>query len=700
MTFSRRDYGDAVAPGHSGLTDDEVYEMQEAFNLFDTNGTGTVDPREIKCAMQSLGIDKKHPLVFQIISDLEKSGSTQVDFNDFLESITLKLGNRDSKEGIKRIFNLLDHDNTGSISFKNLKKLANELGEFIPDEELRDMIHRWLPGPPSENRAGKRTQCDPVVAHVVAAAENLELESARGHALDEAVDLVGLARGLAHLRHDDVAVQVPIYDRVALDADEAVLLGVVEPVASAASANDALKLVAHLRVLHGAVGKVHVDVPGGVGHHHGDVGVEDGKVELAHVAADPLALGNLVHGGAKGNLALHLVVHEAAGLDVAASVEVGAVAELQQGVGQDDALEVDLFAVEGHGVLHPAFRVGAEDADLPEAALLLQLEVRDAGHLPRGVLVEGPVERVEVVGEIAGGGGEGGGRSRVVSAVHRTALACTTSVGTFIVAISAIGIGVGRICRERVAEIHGALSFAVAKQEALQQLPVRIKHVQDAVVDVEVDERVVELELARRGRLWFLERVVVGVHGRPLGLPVADVILALVSFSFVVVRVGYINNGALPATGGPALGLGGLLLGGGWLLEVAHVEVLQDGAQRPDVAHRVEPQLVRALEVLAHAAPELVDVEGKSPGLMKRQQVLRDHENEVEHGEDVAVRADAQEGNLFLSLPEGAVSFVAAAPADVPRPPVWPGLRRVISQPASGTVLAFARLAGPRRPRA
>ncbi|KAK1444862.1 calmodulin 1 like protein [Babesia gibsoni] len=142
MSYNRREFGSPAGAGHPGLTDDEVFEMQEAFNLFDTNGTGTIDPREIKCAMQSLGIDRKNHLVFQIVSDLEKSGSTQIDFNDFLDSITLKLGNRDSKEGIKRIFNLFDQDNTGSISFKNLKKIANELGEFISDEELRDMIHR------------------------------------------------------------------------------------------------------------------------------------------------------------------------------------------------------------------------------------------------------------------------------------------------------------------------------------------------------------------------------------------------------------------------------------------------------------------------------------------------------------------------------------------------------------------------------
>jgi Ca2+-binding EF-hand superfamily protein len=33
------------------LTEDEIEEIKEAFNLFDTEGTGRVDPRELKAAM-------------------------------------------------------------------------------------------------------------------------------------------------------------------------------------------------------------------------------------------------------------------------------------------------------------------------------------------------------------------------------------------------------------------------------------------------------------------------------------------------------------------------------------------------------------------------------------------------------------------------------------------------------------------------
>jgi len=38
-----------------GLTEEEVLEIKEAFDLFDTDGGGSIDPKELKAAMTSLG---------------------------------------------------------------------------------------------------------------------------------------------------------------------------------------------------------------------------------------------------------------------------------------------------------------------------------------------------------------------------------------------------------------------------------------------------------------------------------------------------------------------------------------------------------------------------------------------------------------------------------------------------------------------
>ncbi|CAK9063973.1 unnamed protein product [Durusdinium trenchii] len=56
---------------------------------------------------------------------------------EFLKMMTHKILNRDPKDEILKAFRLFDDDETGKISFKNLKRVAKELGERMTDEERR-----------------------------------------------------------------------------------------------------------------------------------------------------------------------------------------------------------------------------------------------------------------------------------------------------------------------------------------------------------------------------------------------------------------------------------------------------------------------------------------------------------------------------------------------------------------------------------
>ena len=111
-----------------GLSTEEVDEIKQAFDLFDTNGTGKIDPKELKAAMQSLGFDSKNPTIFQLIADLDTPEAAKnggIDFDNFVEAINNKLGDKESKEGIRRIFDLfIDDPNSYTITLNSLKKIA------------------------------------------------------------------------------------------------------------------------------------------------------------------------------------------------------------------------------------------------------------------------------------------------------------------------------------------------------------------------------------------------------------------------------------------------------------------------------------------------------------------------------------------------------------------------------------------------
>jgi len=41
------------------LTDEQKTEIKEAFDLFDTDGSGSIDAKELKVAMRALGFNRK-----------------------------------------------------------------------------------------------------------------------------------------------------------------------------------------------------------------------------------------------------------------------------------------------------------------------------------------------------------------------------------------------------------------------------------------------------------------------------------------------------------------------------------------------------------------------------------------------------------------------------------------------------------------
>ncbi|GER27952.1 caltractin [Striga asiatica] len=125
---------------HHGLTQQKRQEIKEAFELFDTDGSGTIDAKELNVAMRALGFEMSEEEITRMIAEVDKDGSGAIDFDEFCHMMTAKFGERDTNEELKKAFRIIDQNNNGSICLGDIRRIANDLGERFTEKELQDMI--------------------------------------------------------------------------------------------------------------------------------------------------------------------------------------------------------------------------------------------------------------------------------------------------------------------------------------------------------------------------------------------------------------------------------------------------------------------------------------------------------------------------------------------------------------------------------
>lgn len=122
------------------LSEEQIRDIKDAFSMFDVDDTGFMDSKNIKVALRALGFEPKKEEIKKLVLEIDKEGTGQIQYEDFLRVMARKISEKDANEEIMKAFRLFDDDQTGKISFKNLKRVAAELGENLTDVELKEMI--------------------------------------------------------------------------------------------------------------------------------------------------------------------------------------------------------------------------------------------------------------------------------------------------------------------------------------------------------------------------------------------------------------------------------------------------------------------------------------------------------------------------------------------------------------------------------
>ena len=69
-------------------------------------------------------------------------GNGVISFEEFLDMMTARISDRNTRDDIERVFKLFDSNRNGEISLDDMKRVAKELGEDISEKELAEIISR------------------------------------------------------------------------------------------------------------------------------------------------------------------------------------------------------------------------------------------------------------------------------------------------------------------------------------------------------------------------------------------------------------------------------------------------------------------------------------------------------------------------------------------------------------------------------
>ena len=128
----------------ANLTEEQIAEFKEAFQIFDKDGDGAITTKELGTVMRSLGQIPSEETLKMMIQEVDKDGSGTIDFKEFLGLMEKKLRENDTEDELIDAFRVFDRDGNGLISAQELRFVMTTAGEKLQEEEIDELIREVL----------------------------------------------------------------------------------------------------------------------------------------------------------------------------------------------------------------------------------------------------------------------------------------------------------------------------------------------------------------------------------------------------------------------------------------------------------------------------------------------------------------------------------------------------------------------------
>ena len=128
-----------VTEGQPELPNIDLPELKQAFDLYDHDGSQTINIKECLEGLKLVDFDKTNPILFDIIKDLENEETCS--WPKFAFHIYNCITDRNTDEGLRTLFDLfIDDPEKDTITLETFRRICKDVGDNVSDEELKNIL--------------------------------------------------------------------------------------------------------------------------------------------------------------------------------------------------------------------------------------------------------------------------------------------------------------------------------------------------------------------------------------------------------------------------------------------------------------------------------------------------------------------------------------------------------------------------------
>ncbi|CAF1222029.1 unnamed protein product, partial [Didymodactylos carnosus] len=115
-------------------------QLQDAFNLFDTDKSRTISSTELKQVLVALNFKPTEQLIRKIMKEMDTDGDGVIEFDEFVRVMGGVYERKFSNDEMRRAFQCFDTDHSGFITPNELREVLRKLNHNVTEARISEIM--------------------------------------------------------------------------------------------------------------------------------------------------------------------------------------------------------------------------------------------------------------------------------------------------------------------------------------------------------------------------------------------------------------------------------------------------------------------------------------------------------------------------------------------------------------------------------